>query len=185
VVRLNFYQKGFTLAEFIVALFVMILVVGGAVAIYLNSLTAWEEGNLQVALQREASSAMEQMVRGPGLGSGELFGTDGIREAQQISSPAIGSTATQINFVDADNLAVTRSFYFSAGADSDATTPADNQLRYIDGSGNDSPIIESGVRALTFNRLSDKVVKIDLGMEGRVIDRKVNVDLSTQVRLRN
>ena len=47
------------------------------------------------------------------------------------------------------------------------------------------PIIESNVRTLTFNHLSDDLVTIDLGLEDQVIDRVINVDLSTQVKLRN
>lgn len=187
MVRFIYERRGFTLIEILIAITIMGLVVGGAISIYLMSITAWREGSVQIALQREGSLAMEKMVRGI-----DPYGRKGIREAQQISLPATGSSGTRIDFVDADNPNPTRSFYFSPGSDGDPSTVADNQLRYIDENGNDTPIIENnvlmiknGVPISTFDHLSAEIVTINLGMQDRVRDKDINVDLSTTVKIRN
>ncbi len=48
----------------------------------------------------------------------------------------------------------------------------------------DESSIAENVTGLTF-AVSGSLVTIDLNLEGQVIDRKINVDLSTQVKLRN
>lgn len=168
-------RRGFTLVEILIAATIMVLVVGGAISIYLMAITAWKEGSVQIALQRDASLAMEKMVRG-------IYGRKGIREAQQISLPATGSSGTRIDFVDAEDSTLTRSFYFSTGLDGDASTVADNQLM---SSETTDPIIKSNVRTLTFNHLSDDVVTINLGVQDTVRNKEINVDLSTTVKKRN
>lgn len=176
--RFIYERQGLTLVEILIAVTIMGLVVGGAISIYLMSITAWKEGSVQIALQRKGSLAMEKMVRG-------IDGRKGIREAREISSPAVGSSATQIDFVDADDSTLTRSFYFSAGLDDDANTVADNQLIYEDENGNETSIIKNNLRTLTFNHLSDDVVTINLGVQDTVRNKEINVDLSTTVKKRN
>ena len=169
---MNCCRKGFTIIEVLTVVVIMGLVISGVAAIYLMGITAWKEGGVQIGLQREASIAMEKMVRG-------VYGTDGIRQAEQI---AVSSTSILVNFVGAGGI---RSFYFSPGLDNDADTPEDNQLRYIDESYIDKAIIESNVRTLTFEYLSNDTVEVDLIMERQVLDRTIKVGLVTKVGLRN
>jgi len=173
-------RKGFTITEIMIATLIMVMVVGGALAVYIMSQTAWYEGSAQIALQRKASVAMEKMVRGI-----DPYGRNGIREAREVSSPSVGASATQIYFVDAEAPNPTRSFYFSSGPDGDPGTVADNQLRYIDQSGNDTPIIENNVRTLGFSQPSNGFIEINLSLEDMVRDRVIIVDLSTDVKIRN
>ncbi len=78
-------RKGFKIIEFLIAAAIVLLLIGGALAIYTMCLTAWKEGSEQIALQREASISMEMIIRGVGLGTDEIFGMDGIREGSASS----------------------------------------------------------------------------------------------------
>lgn len=169
-------RKGFTITEIMIATLIMVMVVGGSLAIYIMSQTAWYEGSAQIALQRKASVAMEKMVRG-------VDGRKGIREAREVPSPSVGASGTQIDFDDVGGSG--RSFYFSSGPDGDPDTVADNQLRYIDASANDTLIIENNVRALTFSQPSNGLIEINLSLEDVVRDKVIILDLSTDVKIRN
>lgn len=153
--------------ETLLSSFILIFVVGCGVAVYLMSLTTWKEGSAQISLQREASAAMEKMVRG-------VNGMNGIREANTVSIIS-GSTIRYTSAIDS----VQRSFYLSSGKImyDPSTTVADNEYS-----------IAENVRSngLSFSLSADsKIVTISLGMGTQVRDKNIYVDLATKVQLRN
>lgn len=161
--RFGYYQRGFTIIELFLVTFIMLLAIGGAIVIYLMLLTAWKEGGVQIALQREASIAMEKMARG-------IDGMNGIREAKSVTLPNT-TTIRYTSGIDSQE----RSFYLSGSEliyDPD-TSSSDDEFS-----------IAENVRTTAFS-ISDNLVTIDLGLEDQVIDKAINVDLSTQVKLRN
>lgn len=171
-------QKGFTLVEVFMAVAIMALVITGAVSIYMMSHTAWREGSTQIALQRDASLAMEKMVRG-------TSGRYGIREGSEISSPPTGVTSDRIEvIVDMNDPPTpwdslddtTISFYKS-----------DDQLIYDPDTSNvgDEISMAKKVATLNFEHLSAKRVKVDLTLRSMVIDKPIEVSLTTEVTLRN
>ena len=165
---MNCYQKGFTIIELLTVMVIMGLVIGGVIAIYTMSATVWKEGSVQVVLQRGGSIAMEKMVRG-------VYGTDGIREASNV---ALSVSNTKIEYTNTSEVGgPERSFYLSG-----------SEIMYDPNTDplvlNDEFSIAENVTGVEFS-VSGNIVTIDLIMEGQVIDRKINVDLSTQVKLRN
>lgn len=175
--NLIYSKNGFSLVEVLLASSIAAMIIGGIVIVYFMSVSAWNEGSAQFTLQRRGSIAMEKMTRG-------VDGRNGIREAQEISLPATGATGTQINYVDAVNPAITRSFFISAGDDGDINTPADNQIIYSE-AGVDTPVVGSDVRSLSFNHSSDNAVTIELGLQDNVRGKTLNLDLRTTVKMRN
>lgn len=164
-------NRGFTLIELLFATFIITVAVAGIIAIYLMSITAWQEGSMQIALQSNANTAIEKMVRGIG-------GSEGIREATSINCP----TSSEIQYTSGID-SKTRRFYRSGDKiyhDPDASVSSDEF------------IIADNVRTSTSTnppgfrvQESDGLVTINLGLEGEVRNRKINVDLSTQVKIRN
>ncbi|MFC1644244.1 hypothetical protein ACFL5C_02895 [Candidatus Omnitrophota bacterium] len=145
----------------------MVLVMLGVIAVYLVAQTVWIEGNARINLQRQARTAMEEMVRG-------VDGTDGIREAASVTISG-GTNIQYTSGVDGTE----RSFYLSG-----------DEIMYDPdtSSGGDEFSIGENVRTtpsgLSFSE-SDDVVTIDLSMEDQVGDKTISVDLSGQVKLRN
>ena len=162
--KLNRPQKGFSLIEVLIVTSVLVLLTGGAIAIYIRCLNAWEEGSLEASLQRKASTAMEKMVRG-------IDGTKGIREAKSVTFPD-SSTIQYTSGIDDQQ----RSFHLST-----------DEIIYTSASGVESTIAEdvrTAPAGLTFSAAGD-LVTINLGMEGRIMDRIIPVNLTTEVTLRN
>ena len=161
--RFKYSQTGFTVMETLLAAFILVFVVGCAAIVYLMSVTTWKEASAQISLQREASAAMEKMVRG-------VDGTDGIREAGNV---IIGSgIITYTSGIDSGQ----RKFYLSDGKimyDPDTTTPDDEFS------------IAQNVRASGLTFSNGNIITIDLGMSKQVIDKNIDVDLTTKVNLRN
>ena len=75
--------SGFTLNEVLVALAVFLILSTGVITVYLMSLRTWQEGSMQVSLQRKLAAAMDRMVQGQ-RGSGESR-QNGLREAQSVT----------------------------------------------------------------------------------------------------
>lgn len=181
MVRFIYDRGGFTLIEILIAITIMGLVVGGAISVYLMSITAWKEGSVQIALQRKGSLAMEKMVRG-------VNGRYGIREGRATTLTLVGSDRIEV--------AVDMNDPPTPGDASDDTTisfyKSGDQLIYDPdtsptATGDEFPIAEN-VRTvppgLTF-AVSGGIVTIDLGMQDKVRDKDINVDLSTTVKIRN
>lgn len=165
----DYLIQGFTLIEFIFVSFIMLMVICGIIEIYLMSTTVWMEGSAQITLQRKASTAMEKMVRGVG-------GSDGLREATDASCPSSTSVLYTSGIDD-----VQRRFYLSGNVlmyDPD-TSISNNELSIVD-----CIRTTSSPQGIMF-QTGYGIVTINLGMEGAVRDKKINVDLSTSVKLRN
>ncbi len=173
MVRDIYRRKGFTLIELLIATAIMLLIIGGTMTIYLMSITAWQEGSMQIVLQRKGSIAMEKMVRG-------VDGRNGIREAKAGSVTCVNTTSEKsIQYTTIDGKK--RKFYLSGSEiiyDPDTLTPGDHFsiAKYVETpSVDDEPLFA----------VSGNIVTINLVMEEEVMDKPINVDLSTQVKLRN
>ena len=162
-------RKGVTLVEFLTATAIVILAVGSVVAVHVMSTTAWKEGNTEIALQRQASIAMEKMMRG-------VRGIDGIREADSVT--LISSNV--LEYTSAIDL-VERSFYLS-GTDlmyDPDTTIASNEYSIAENLTTTPPGLIFSLNA------NEDIVTIELSMSDRVRDRVINASLTGHVKLRN
>lgn len=161
--RLIYTRKGFTVIEFLIASTIMVLVTGGIMAIFLMSMNTWKEGSAQLVLQRKASMVMEKIVRG-------VDGENGVREAGSISIPS-SDTIRYTSGIDGTE----RSFYLSTSDlmyDPDTSTAADEYS------------IADKIDGLTFS-ISGSMVTINLSMQDTVRDTTIDVDFTTNVKLRN
>ena len=161
-------MKGFSFVELLVAVVISLLIVGGAIAIYLTCLTSWKEDSIQAFLQRQASITLEQMVRG-------ISGNDGIREASSVNIPN-SSTIEYTSGIDS----VTRSFYLVESAqiiyDPNISVSSD-EYSIVDN-------VRTGPEGVTFSE-NGGIVTINLGLGKQVLDKTISVDLTTQIKLRN
>ena len=163
--RWVYEQKGLTIIEVLLGVVIMVLILGGTLAIFSISITAFEEGSAEINLQRNASIAMEKMVRGVVRVSGR---DPGIREAVSVS---ISSGNNRIDFTSNDG-------------DTRAFALAGTELRYYpDSDLSGYSVIAEDVADLDF--AGTHVISIDLKMQNVVRDKTIGVDLSTQVKLRN
>jgi len=156
-------QEGFTVVEVLIAAVIMALVITGAISIYMMSHTAWREGSTQIALQRNASLAMEKMVRG-------VDGRNGVREANDVTCP-IDTDIRYTSGIDG----IQRRFWLNG---SEIWHTPDYS---IDEDGD--PIVKD-VSNLQFT-VSGDMVTINLGMQEMVTGKTIDVNLSTSVKLRN
>lgn len=165
MVRFICERQGFTLIELSIVMLIIVLVIGGVMFVYTMSTTAWKEGSAQIILQREGSIAMEKMVRG-------INGTNGIREAGSALTSVSNTKIEYTSGIDDRE----RSFRLSGSEikyDPNTIDPNDVEL-----------IIAEHVTGLEFT-ISGDIVTIELSLMDEVVDRPINVDLSTNVRLRN
>jgi prepilin-type N-terminal cleavage/methylation domain-containing protein len=76
-------QNGFTLVEMMVTLIAAVMLIGGVYLVYLMAIRSWQEGSVNVSLERTAGIIMDKIVRG-------VNGRFGLREADigtvQVSS---------------------------------------------------------------------------------------------------
>ena len=165
--RLKYCQKGFTITEILVATSVIALLVGGTIAIYIRCLKVWEEGSMEASLQRNANTTMEKMVRG-------IDGMDGIREAKLVALPN-ANTIQYTSGIDSKE----RSFYLNG---SQIMYDPDTSISGDEYSITDN--VRTSPAGLTFT-ISGNLVSINLGMEGRIMDKIIPVNLHTEVTLRN
>lgn len=171
-------QKGFTLAEILIAMPILLLMVGAIAGIYLTFITAWQEDSNQIALQMKASSAIEKMVRGVG-------GSGGIREAKSGTVTVTGST--MIQYTDIND--TVHKYYLDANT---------KRVYHDDLSDGQSPyMIADNLRAYDvtddppsfYVDENNGLITINIGLEGsnRRSDglKDTNIDYTTQVYLRN
>jgi len=177
-------NPGFTLVEMLFATVILSMAVAGITSVYLMCMIAWQEGSIEIALQNKASSAMEKMVRGVG-------GRGGIREAKPdititgstaidyyttdyTSSPPV--TVRHKYYLDSTN----KRIYYNDYSDTDPAYVIVDNLRSYDAT-DDPPSF--------FVSESDGLVTIKIGLESFVrrfkAAKKINVDYSTKVYLRN
>ena len=166
-------KKGFTLVEALVASAIIVIVIAGSVAFYLMAYSAWIDCSKRMPLQRKASLAMKKMVRG-------VDGRNGIREAESVNSPN-SSTVCFRSGIDSQ----VRSFYLDSDEIFyDPTPPVTICSGSTSSIANDEFVIAENVSGLIFTVTGD-IVTINLGMQNRVKDKSINVNLRTEVKCRN
>lgn len=173
--RFDYHKKGFTITEFLAVMVIMGLIISGAIAIYIRSTTIWQEGGVQIILQRNASMVMEKMVRG-------VYGTNGIREANSV---ALYSSNTEIRYTSGiDNQE--RSFYLSGSEiiHDPNTSVSDDEFSIAENARPITTPANQGGPGLEFS-VNNNIVTIEVGLIGKVIDKDIKIDLSTEVKLRN
>ena len=158
-------QKGFTLVEMFLAVTVMVLVVAGALTVYLASYSVWQEASRLAALSRQGSIAMEGMVRGI-RGTNEAR-RNGLREAKAFSIP---DAATILFTSGVDN--IERRFCLSGGT-----------IIYRCGGGD--VIVARDVDSLTFTRIVNKRIRVGLNLQESFKGKLIDISLESEILIRN
>ena len=83
-------QRGFSLAEMIVAIIGAVVLIGGVWCVYLLTVRIWKEGSSVAALERTAGLIMDKIARGAN-------GRFGLREAD-IGSVEVSEDGTSVTF---------------------------------------------------------------------------------------
>ena len=161
-------EKGVFLPEVMIASTIMLFAVIVLVTFYMTAQVTWMEENTQLKLQQNARVAMDFMVRGK-------FGTGGIMEAKKGGVTLSGSST--IHYKSGFD-GLLRSFYQSG-----------DELIHSSRKGSWEKVIDK-VRitpaGLTFAVSGGgDIVTVNLSLEDQVRSRTFNVDLSTDVLLRN
>ncbi|GEM_PF-1620003 len=170
-VRLKDDEKAFTLPELIIAAGITLIVIAGAVSIFLACYTAWRISLEAISLQQDAAIVMEKLVRGEKAPAETT--RSGIREATSFTIP----TADTIRFTSGLD-GTERSFYLSGDKimyDPDTSSSGDEVM------------LTGGVTSLSFTPISgsDRRININMAMEKGLLDRKVSQGLETDVTIRN
>ena len=165
-------ENGVTLVEVLVVSVIMVIILTGALTVYLMSETAWRESTARARLQRNASIIMEKMIRG-------AEGVYGIRNSKAINTPNVTPPAVdyEVVFTGIDNK--NRKFYRSGSGSGD-------EIIYYDP--DESPTTSTfaeDINSLTFERLTTERLRIGLSMFQTVKDKDISISLSTDVTIRN
>jgi hypothetical protein len=171
--------QGFTIAEVIVGAVLLAIITAVSYQFYNISKAVWVYIYVQGDLERTAMIGLEQMIHGLDVEnvvvSGQGYSTrKGVQEAGNIIQPAMGVSASQIEFEDQDTPGVSRMFFMQG-----------DRLVYMDDLDNNRDIIDSDLQSLTFTRLIDDVVVIDLTLQRVVLDRQLSANVTTTIELRN
>ena len=171
-------NKGFSIVELMVTATLLVLVIGGSLRIFAMSQTAWSEGNARMNLQRRASIAVEQMVKGT-RGAGEAR-WHGIREANVFALP----NGNRIDYSSPFDT-ITRSFYLNGTGvvyDPDITVLNNEEVIYdLAPGGNPADYTTQ----LTFTQVNARLVQIALVVSQRVRDKWIRASYETNVDVRN
>ena len=107
-------QDGFTLAEVMVAMTVSVLVLAGAIIVFVQVQAGWRSVALDMQLMGESRVIRERMLRS--LGSG---GTFGLREAgiSSVTITNVDASHSRVGFLDgsANNCVITESNFSGRG----------------------------------------------------------------------
>jgi Tfp pilus assembly protein PilE len=171
----RYNKKGVTIAELIIGAVLVVILAGVVYNLYVYAKDAWLHVFVQGDMQAKAILAMERMVYGVDVDATSGY-RKGIQEAQDILVPAIETSGSQIEFVDAEDIAVSRLFFQNG-----------DRLIYTDDVGVNTDILDSDVLTLTFDRPAGQndLVNITLILQRVVRGKTITVDLLTSVRLRN
>ncbi|MCK5450847.1 MAG: hypothetical protein KAI70_03690 [Candidatus Omnitrophica bacterium] len=161
-------ERGVFLPEVMVASTIMILAVVALVTFYMTVQVTWIEADAQVKLQQDARLTLDMMARGQGGISGIMEGTTDT--TTPVNIPNV-STIEYTSGIDS----IERSFYLSG-----------NDIFFDPDTGvvGDEVLIAGNANSLTFT-LTGNVVTIVLSMQDQIRGKVFNVDLSTDVLLRN
>lgn len=162
--------KGFTIAEMLVSAVLIVIVLTISYNIYLLAKEVWLYVYVEGNMLRTGTEAVEKMIHGVEVDK------KGIQEAQDIITPASGTTNTRIEFVDQDNPALSRAFYKSGST-----------IRYEDEDNAVSDLVEEDVSQLSFTRPAarDNTIEITLVLQRTVLEKNVSVSFNTTVEVRN
>ena len=159
-------ENGATLVEVLVVSIIMVIILGGALTVYLMSETSWRESTVQAYLQRNASIAIEKMLRG-------VEGIYGIRDSKAINYYP-PSTSYGVQFTGTDN--TNRRFYRSESG-------SGSEIKYYDGSSIST--LAEDINNLTFTKHGTERLEIDLTMSQAARDKNISINLITDVTIRN
>ena len=162
--------RGVSLVELLVASILLVVVASVAYNFYIFAKNVWAHTSAQGNLQRDAMLGLEKMIHGVDADH------KGIHEAQAITTPGMGVSATQVEFTDGADAALSRRFYISGDA-----------LVYEDENNNNVNLIDENVKTLTFTRspITESIITINIVLEKVALDKTISVDLETIVRARN
>lgn len=164
-------KRGFTLPEVLVVAVIIILIIAGSFSVYLLCYSTWRNAIVWASVQRNGSIAMERLVRG--MKAPTENKKNGLREAKDFT------------IYDSDSIKFTsgvdnkdRYFYFE---DEDNTIIYDPNKSMVD----DEIVVAKDVESLSFERLSNKRLRISLSLYKKIGDKPINMDLKTEVTIRN
>lgn len=162
-------KSGLTIIEMLVSTFLIAVTLTLVYNFYILANNTSHYAFIQSSMQQEAMLCLEKMIRGV-----DNVDRKGIQEAQDITTPAVGDSDSQIEFVDQADASISRQFYLST-----------NRVVYQDEDGNARDLIPNNVKSLSFFRDEDDLVEITLELEKAVLGKNVSVNLHTGVKLRN
>jgi prepilin-type N-terminal cleavage/methylation domain-containing protein len=172
-------DRGFTLVEILVAIAVFVVVMTVVTAIFVSGLHTRAEGVANLALERDGTLMLEQIVRG-------LYGTRGLREADK-GSLLISNGGSSIRF------AVDRNAYPTTTKGDDDTSLVyllEGRVYYKPNVG--AEVIEcisgsdSDVESLLFTPTQDGVtISVKLTSSLPATNRKAFIHLTKSVTMRN
>jgi len=172
-------KRGFSIPEVIIGTLLLMVIMAVTYQFYSMAKVVWVYIYVQGDLERTAMISMERMIHGVdvdnvAVGAMAYNTPKGLQEARSIIQPAVGATASQLEFEDQDNPGVSRLFFQTA-----------DRLVYTDSLNNSRDLIEEGVQALSFTMLAADVVQIDLTLQRNVLGRVMSSNSTTTVQLRN
>ncbi len=153
------HARGFTLPELLVGTLIFGMVAAAAVTTYVMLNRMWKEDLVLNELSRDASIAIEKMIRGRPVNTG-LIG------ARSVESPLSGASGDSIDYTDMNG--VSRRFYYSGSS-----------IYSESGSS-----IAADVDSVIFYNINH-AVRIDLIVHRYVVSKEIRFSMQTQVTLRN
>ena len=163
------HKCGLTIIEMLISAFLIAVTLILVYNFYILANNTSHYAFVQSSMQQEAMLCLERMIRGV-----DNVDRKGIQEAQDITTPAVGDSGTQIEFVDQADTSISRQFYLST-----------NRVVYQDENGNTRDLVHGNVQSLTFSRPQEDLVGIALSLQKTVLGKNISVDLFTAVKLRN
>jgi len=174
-------KKGFTLVEMAIASTILLIVLEAMFSLFWTTENLYEQGKLLSDAQAIGRIGMEKLERDLRMGL----------TATLVSADQITYTFDTSANPDSPTL-VTRSLYFSTGADGLESTSADNGLVYDPNTSvtGDEQTIMTNVRRIPGSNVfsvSGKLVTVNIRVVkiNSTYNVTVNLDLTTIVRLRN
>ena len=165
------FKAGFTLQELLEVFVIIVVIITGALTVYLLCYRSWQEATLQASLQREGNVAMDKLIRGV-RGDAEAR-QNGLREAKSYTIPFLSNDS--IEFVSGVD-DIERSFYLS-----------DDQIMYDPNTliVGDEIVAAEDIETLSFVQLSSRRIRVNIVLNRAFGDKSINLNLETDVTIRN
>lgn len=161
--------KGFTLIELMIVVALLGVLAFGVASFFTNTFDIWRQSRHQISVQQNARVAMEEMSRN-------------IRQCADPGAivPAVGFSATAINFILFDAGGNRNMIYYRGDSVTQAPDPAGTALyRVVDGV--TTTLIEDNLQNISFNHEELHVVRITLILTSG----GQTITLDKRIRLRN